>query len=162
MDIQSFNSVDIVHDIEQVPWPLSSGCYDLAYSSHCLEHLHVGKVVPALMEFKRILKPAGMLELHVPDLARLVKFNDWNLAAPCIYGDQRGQYDYHRCGFWKKGFTSLLRSVGFVNILTAQTSYDKTWPELTVKCFKPPGLAQPWAMRSNVLTFYHKSQEVQK
>ncbi len=41
---------------------------DAVFSSHCIEHLYLDQALPALMEWKRVLKAEGFLLLVCPDL----------------------------------------------------------------------------------------------
>ncbi len=47
---------------------LPSGQMDAVFSSHCIEHLYLDQAVPALQEWRRVLKPEGWLLLVCPDL----------------------------------------------------------------------------------------------
>lgn len=51
----------------------SDGSVDVVYSSHMLEHLDRTTAREFLTEAYRVLKPAGILRLAVPDLAQLVR-----------------------------------------------------------------------------------------
>ena len=48
--------------------PVASGSVDAVFSSHCIEHLYLDQAVPALAEWRRVLKPDGFLLLVCPDL----------------------------------------------------------------------------------------------
>ena len=41
---------------------------DAVFSSHCIEHLYLDQAVPALKEWRRVLRPDGFLLLVCPDL----------------------------------------------------------------------------------------------
>lgn len=41
---------------------------DAVFSSHCIEHLYLDQAVPALREWRRVLRPDGFLLLVCPDL----------------------------------------------------------------------------------------------
>lgn len=47
---------------------LEAGCMDAVFSSHCIEHLYLDQALPALREWRRVLKPDGLLLLVCPDL----------------------------------------------------------------------------------------------
>ena len=51
--------------------PFTDKSFDVAYSSHFLEHLTPQKGLQILKEIKRILKPNGIVRLVVPDLENL-------------------------------------------------------------------------------------------
>ena len=52
------------HDLSALP----DGQFDAVFSSHCIEHLYLDQAVPALQEWRRVLKPEGWLLLVCPDL----------------------------------------------------------------------------------------------
>lgn len=47
---------------------VADGSMDAVFSSHCIEHLYLDQAVPALCEWRRVLKPDGFLLLVCPDL----------------------------------------------------------------------------------------------
>jgi SAM-dependent methyltransferase len=53
--------------------PLEDNTYDLIHASHVLEHIDHWRVVDALKETFRILKPGGTLEIHVPNILWLIR-----------------------------------------------------------------------------------------
>ncbi len=55
------------------PLPIASGCADLVYTSHFLEHIPKHRVQGFLTECLRILKPGGTLRLVLPDLENLCR-----------------------------------------------------------------------------------------
>lgn len=52
------------HDLSAV----ADASMDAVFSSHCIEHLYLDQAVPALMEWRRVLKVDGFLLLVCPDL----------------------------------------------------------------------------------------------
>lgn len=52
------------HDLKVLP----SGSMRAVFSSHCIEHLYLDQAVPALAEWRRVLRPDGYLLLVCPDL----------------------------------------------------------------------------------------------
>jgi predicted SAM-dependent methyltransferase len=52
--------------------PFEDESVSLIYASHTLEHLWWFKTVDALKEAYRVLRPDGVLELHVPDFRKLI------------------------------------------------------------------------------------------
>ncbi len=47
---------------------LANASMDAVFSSHCIEHLYLDQAVPALSEWRRVLRPDGFLLLVCPDL----------------------------------------------------------------------------------------------
>lgn len=45
IDMRASSGVDIVHDLEEFPWPLPDDCVVLAIASHVVEHINPHKGV---------------------------------------------------------------------------------------------------------------------
>jgi SAM-dependent methyltransferase len=54
--------------------PVAAGSVDAVWSSHNLEHLSAHEVPVALREFYRVLKPAGLVLITLPDLQQVAEF----------------------------------------------------------------------------------------
>ena len=81
--------VDIVHDLENVPWPWPGESWDEILGLDVFEDLHL---MPAawLQECHRILKPGGMLRLRVPIFG-----SPWHLMDPThVRGFHPLNFDY--------------------------------------------------------------------
>lgn len=68
IDYRQLPGVDIVHDLEEVPYPLPSGCASVVASSHVLEHIspHKGTFINVMNEIWRLLKENGEFIIAVP------------------------------------------------------------------------------------------------
>lgn len=67
----NIKKLDFMWDLrEPLPFPESS--VDFIFNEHFLEHLTVEEGKAALQDFKRILKPSGVLRIAMPDLADVV------------------------------------------------------------------------------------------
>lgn len=64
MDRLPLPGVDVVHDLEILPWPLGDSSFDFVHCSHVLEHLE--NLVAVMEEVHRILRPGGSLFVRVP------------------------------------------------------------------------------------------------
>ena len=64
MDRVPLPGIDIVWDLEKIPWPMGSGCWDKVVATDVLEHL--AELIPVMDEINRILVKGGTLELQVP------------------------------------------------------------------------------------------------
>lgn len=64
MDQVDLPNVDIVHNLEAFPWPISDNSYDKVVAFHSLEH--TSNILGVLSEISRILKPKGTLHVRVP------------------------------------------------------------------------------------------------
>jgi SAM-dependent methyltransferase len=59
--------VDIVHDLDQFPWPFASDEFAIIYANHFLEH--AGHILETLGEIHRICQANGRLIVRVPHYA---------------------------------------------------------------------------------------------
>jgi len=117
--------VDVVADISQ-RLPFDDGAVDLVYASHLLEHFPTDQVPELLAEWRRVLRPGGVLLVAVPDLeviARtlVAKREGW-FTPPngpwlgVLYGGQKDEYDFHKTGFTAPWLAHLMREAGFGEI----------------------------------------------
>jgi predicted SAM-dependent methyltransferase len=101
------------------PLPLEDGVASELHSYHFLEHVYAWEAPALLNEFKRLLKPQGVLILELPDIALAAKnlirgLNDQMVMWP-LYGnpDTNDPYMTHRWGYTPSTLKALLSQVGF-------------------------------------------------
>jgi predicted SAM-dependent methyltransferase len=102
---------------------------DAIYSSHVLEHLdyHM-EITNTLKDWLRALKPGGLVQISVPDLAVLARLlGDDRLdkgqrfqVMRMIFGGHTHEYDYHQTGLTEEFLTDFLQQAGFVQIERVQ------------------------------------------
>jgi SAM-dependent methyltransferase len=68
MDMRDLPGVDIVHDVEDIPWPLEDECVLQAVSSHVVEHINPHKFgfVQFMDEVWRVMKPDAQFAIACP------------------------------------------------------------------------------------------------
>jgi len=66
MDRRKLSSVDIVHDLEILPYPLPSESCNTILASHIYEHLDPSKTIDIMNEWWRLLKPDCELLIAMP------------------------------------------------------------------------------------------------
>lgn len=123
VDLAEYEHIDYRHDLRTLPM-FSDGCADLIYSSHTLEYLDRVEVQEALREWRRVIKPGGMLRLAVPDFEALVEVyrrtGDLNYVIGPLYGRWPipGSRDvvYHRTVYDERSLRDVLESAGFVRV----------------------------------------------
>ena len=76
----AWTNIDVAPASKEVlPWDVKKGLpfkddsFDVVYHSHVLEHLSPQDASPFLRETARVLKPAGMTRVVVPDLEQIVR-----------------------------------------------------------------------------------------
>ena len=70
IDLADFPHIEFAHDFRSLPMLDASSC-DGIYASHCFEYIDPSEVPTVLADWKRVLKPGGILRLAVPDFAAL-------------------------------------------------------------------------------------------
>ena len=120
--------------------------FDYVYSSHCIEHMHWYELHDTISEWARVLKPAGVLEIHtvdglkvMEDMLRWEKGEklknsldlDWRHSLtrrhPQLWlqgklynytKDRNADFDYqlHRSMLTPKLLTEIFESVGLVGV----------------------------------------------
>lgn len=68
LDIRPLPGVDIVHDVESIPWPLPDECVLVAIASHLVEHIDPAKggFLRFMDEVWRVLKPDAQFAISTP------------------------------------------------------------------------------------------------
>lgn len=103
--------------------PLPDECADVVQAIHLFEHLYRWEIDGALAEWRRLLKPGGLLVLELPNLVkccenylsgRASRHPD-QLARWGIYGDPRtgDQFMNHRWGYSPAELIEILEARGF-------------------------------------------------
>ncbi|MDD3437693.1 MAG: methyltransferase domain-containing protein [Candidatus Gastranaerophilales bacterium] len=117
----NITKLDLNWDLRN-PLPIKEDCVDFIYNEHFLEHLTVLEGLKALADFRRVLKPGGILRVSMPDLA--------DIAAD--YNNDNWKQD--KAEFFQKfGLTFIQTKAELMNINFRcwghQWLYD--WEELT-------------------------------
>lgn len=68
LDWSPLVGADVAHDLNNFPYPLEAGTFELIEAFHVLEHLD--KPFNVMKEFHRILAPGGVLHIKVPHFSR--------------------------------------------------------------------------------------------
>jgi len=74
VDVIPGPAVDVVHDLNVIPWPFAECSFDHIYCFDTLEHLH--DVIAALHEIHRIAKPGATIEIQVPTGSSRDRYTD--------------------------------------------------------------------------------------
>lgn len=64
IDVNPRSDADILHDLNHYPYPFPDDHFDAIYADNILEHLD--DVMKVMIEFNRIIKPEGFIEITVP------------------------------------------------------------------------------------------------
>jgi SAM-dependent methyltransferase len=74
IDFVKIRGVDVIHDLNKIPYPFKKDEFDEIYASHILEHLD--DLVKTIEELKRITKPGGKITVRVPHFSCGVSYRD--------------------------------------------------------------------------------------
>ncbi len=84
-DVRPLPGIDIVHDWEEIPWPLPSACATLLMAGHVVEHVNPAKFgfLKWMDECWRVLKYDGQLMISTPFAGSTGYFSDPTHVNPC-------------------------------------------------------------------------------
>ena len=117
LDLRKMGLVDVLADARLLPFRNKS--FDHVYSSHLIEHFSHREVSNVLVEWVRVLRRNGIIEIRCPDLrARALLFflnPSWqNLKN--IYGAQDYVGNNHKSGFSFGLLKGLLELIGIKDV----------------------------------------------
>lgn len=122
VDAQHHPHVDLVADVAKLDM-IADATVDLIYASHVLEHFGRWQFRAVLSEWRRVLKPGGVLRLAVPDFAACAKLyyekglaDGLNGLIGLICGGQRDSHDFHQMIFDEPFLTHELTGLGFKRV----------------------------------------------
>jgi SAM-dependent methyltransferase len=104
------------------PLPLPDGVFEEVHAYHAVEHFREWQGAAVIQEFRRLLKPGGLLVLECPDLELAARNllaglppNMWRFP---FYGDggTKDPYMTHPFGFTKSSLAELVLANGFKTV----------------------------------------------
>lgn len=120
--------VDVVHNLDCVPWPFATNTFDKAICRHALAHLE--NVVRTMEELHRILQPGGILEILTPHFSSDNAFTD--VTSHWFFGSRSMDYFcVNRPMKYRYGtaaFELLETRISFYNAMRTDSSYAKANP----------------------------------
>lgn len=136
LNVDIREDADIVSDVRAIPVP--DHYADEAMAIHILEHLWRWEAVDVLKEWRRVLKPGGMLAVEVPDL---VKISQW-IARGELLGAQRGLHGdevskeppmTHRWTWHAQELVLAMKEAGFSKVRVLEPIYHKRSRDMRVQ-----------------------------
>jgi predicted SAM-dependent methyltransferase len=146
LDIDPRVKPDLVGTIQDMRGIVPDACFDAVWSSHALEHLHGHEVVPALLEFRRVLRDDGFAFVTCPDLeavASLLLERGMDkpvyispagpiAVADMIFGHRASvaagnTYMAHNTGFTAESLGTLILEAGFAEVHVGQGDSIDLW-----------------------------------
>jgi predicted SAM-dependent methyltransferase len=117
VDARSAPHVHYVSDVTDL-FMFSDKSADLVYACHVLEHVRHNALKRTLWEWRRVLKPGGILRLSVPDFDKIIHIycssshNMESIQAP-LMGGQTYEQNAHYTAFNCQYLSGLLKEAGF-------------------------------------------------
>jgi predicted SAM-dependent methyltransferase len=136
-DVLTVDVRDEVHpdyraDLRKLPF--ASNEFDVAYSSHVLEHFPRSDVGNVLDEWIRILKPEGELRLVLPNIAwaadRIKEGIINDDVMNVVLGAQTYEENFHKFLFTPQSLNKMLKERGFKRVdfeLSGYNIYARGW-----------------------------------
>lgn len=123
IDVRALPGVAVVSSVEKLDY--ADGSVDEVYARDILEHFPIGKTVPVLREWLRVLKPGGKLTVRCPDLRTICHryMHGQHTAAwtaKLLYGNQDYEGNFHYTAFDRGYLTECLRSAGQCHVVSAR------------------------------------------
>jgi predicted SAM-dependent methyltransferase len=120
--LADYQHIDHRHDIRALPM-IGDGSADLIYVCHALEYFDRVEVLDVLREWRRVLRPGGVLRVAVPDFAALAQVYQKLGKLDAIVGPLYGRWPipgahtiYHRTVYDFASLEGVLQTAGFTNV----------------------------------------------
>ncbi len=139
IDFVAHEGVDIVHNLEEFPWPIEDNTFDHIICKDFMEH--ISNVLKTMEEIHRISKPDGILEIWTPHFAHPNSFRDpthkhhftfgtfdyftGGVDYP-VYSDKKFQMVEQKLIFRKK--ISIGRFLSYLSARRYEKYYAHHWP----------------------------------
>ncbi|MCX8053452.1 MAG: glycosyltransferase [Armatimonadetes bacterium] len=149
VDICAESNPDVLHDLNQYPYPFADNSFDVVICNHILEHLD--DVVRTLEEIHRILKPGGLLKVEAPYFTSVYAYADpthkhFFTSRSFDYffeGTELSRFDYSRVRYAPKKIELVVPGNGILSRLARRwleshlDFYEKRlayiWPRHTIR-----------------------------
>ena len=110
MDKREVDGVDIIHDVEVVPWPIAAESCAVIVMSHLIEHIKPWLQIDVMDEAWRVLEVGGILAIATPHgesggyLQDPTHCSPWTEATVEYFCDGTGLYEVYRPKPWQIDF----------------------------------------------------------
>ena len=74
VDLRSDVRADVIHDLNQIPWPFADNCFELVLAFHLIEHMD--DVVAVMREIHRVARRGAIVRIRVPHFSSPDAFTD--------------------------------------------------------------------------------------
>jgi SAM-dependent methyltransferase len=97
---------------------------DVIRASHVLEHFDWRTVPKVIADWRRVLKPGGIIKIAVPDMRWIAEHIDHPMSLAYTMGGQTDSNDFHKSAFTTESLAKLLRDSGFDAITSWKSSIE--------------------------------------
>jgi len=133
-------AIDLVGDVRDISFP--DNTFDYVLASDIIEHFTIKETKNLLIEWKRVLKPGGILEIRTPNLEFLARYyvkggGDGNHPHPAdffsyhVFGGQDYPGNFHYVLFDRSWLLMICKECGFEEL-----SYEEIVQNFTMKLKK--------------------------
>ncbi len=74
IDVSPDTDADVVHDLNELPWPLESDAFDEIVLQDVIEHLH--DLYGVFAEVHRVARPGARVQLRTPHFSSVLAYSD--------------------------------------------------------------------------------------
>jgi SAM-dependent methyltransferase len=137
VDVDPAMAPDILADISDLS-AIESGSVDAVWSAHCLEHLYLYQVGPAVAEVHRILSDDGFFCVIVPDLQAIADYIVNDRLHEVVYESPAGPVVAHDIVFGfgpylAQGRPTMAHRCGFTPTLLLQKLQEAPFAEIVMR-----------------------------
>lgn len=137
---------DVIADLRSLP--LATGSVDVAVAVHVIEHFYQWEVAEVLSEWKRILKPGGLLILELPSMDKVARYLKacleqhqpfWaQMSWWALWGDPRYKDPAmcHKWGYTEPIMQKTLEDAGFSGVRFEEPRYHVKQRDMRVLATK--------------------------
>jgi len=107
MDKRAMPGVDVVHDLEVLPWPFKDDEFDAAIAWHVFEHVKPWLMIDIMNEAWRVIKKDGTLDIGMPCPESFgfymepTHIRTWNEVTPTFFDPDYEYYNHYYPKPWK-------------------------------------------------------------
>ncbi len=115
LDRVALPGVDVVHDLDQFPYPFDDNCFDRVYAIHVIEH--TTSILKVMEEIHRISKPGARVTIITPHYSDAISWQDpthrWHLNS---YSFSYFDPSYHTNHYTEARFRLVKREVELAKV----------------------------------------------
>ena len=142
IDYRISPQVELVANVKDLP--IKNGSLEKIYCANLSEHFERSDIQKVLLEWWRVLRPGGWIDVMVPDLeGTLDNWRDipFNRVLDALYGAQKFEGDYHFNGFTERSLKQVLYRSGFsYSSQVIKWIFDSV-PRIQIRAHKKPKIS---------------------